>query len=171
MEVFDLYDKGFNKLKKTMVRGSSNNVGEYHLVVHMWFKNKEGKYLIQQRNKPTDRIPYLWFCTGGAAISGETSIEAAIRETKEELGIELESHKFKLNSRYFINQPDTNYVTDVYLIKEDIFIEDLILNKVEVKDVAYKTIDEIKDMIIQKQFWGLELQEAGEGYLDNLENS
>jgi 8-oxo-dGTP pyrophosphatase MutT (NUDIX family) len=154
-----------------MVRGSTNNEGEYHLVVHMWFRNKEGKYLIQQRNKLTDRIPYQWFCTGGAATSGDTSLEAAMRETKEELGIEIEAYKFKHINRYFVDEPGTNYITDVYLIEEDILIKDLTLDKVEVKDVAYKTISEIKEMIRNKKFWNLERQEARQGYLDALEKN
>ncbi len=169
MEIFDLYDKDFNKLSKTMVRGTTNNHGEYHLVVHMWFRNKDGKYLIQQRNKLTDRVPYQWSCTGGAAISGDTSLIAAVRETKEELGVEIDSQKFKLINRYFMDEIDTSYITDVYLIEEDILIKDLILDKVEVKDVAYKTINEIREMILQKKFWNLERQETREGYLDALE--
>ncbi len=31
----------------------------------------------------------MWECTGGSALIGETSKEAAIRETKEELGIDV----------------------------------------------------------------------------------
>ena len=171
MEIFDLYDKDFNKLDKTMVRGSTNNPGEYHLVVHMWFRNKAGKYLIQQRNKQTDRIPHQWFCTGGAAVSGDTSLQAAMRETKEELGLDLDSSKFKHISQYFMDQSDTNYITDVYLIEEDILIKDLILDTVEVRDVAYKTMDEIKEMIRNKQFWNLERQETRQGYISTLEKS
>ena len=171
MEIFDLYDRNFNKLNKTMVRGTTNEKGEYHLVVHMWFRNKEGKYLIQQRNKLSDRIPYQWFCTGGAAISGNTSLEAAMRETKEELGIELESQRFKLVNRYFMEEPKANYITDVYLIEKEILIEDLTLDKVEVRDVAYKTIEEIKEMIEQKKFWNVERLETRQGYLDTLEKN
>ncbi len=162
MEVFDLYDKEFNKLDKTMDRGTTNNPGEYHLVVHMWFRNSKGEYLVQQRNKETDEIPYQWAATGGAATTGDSSIEAAIRETEEELGLSIDKSKFQLVGRYFTENHIANYITDAYLIEEDILLNQLKIDTVEVREVDYKSMDEIKNMISNKQFWTYR-------YLDDLE--
>ena len=82
MELFDLYDKDGNKLNKKIVRGSDIQSGEYHKIVHIWIRNKKGEYLIQQRNKSTDTIPYQWAPTTGSVASGETPIDTAIREAK-----------------------------------------------------------------------------------------
>ena len=171
MEIFDLYDKDFNLLEKKMVRGTTNNKGEYHLVTHIWFKNSEGKYLVQQRNKTTDRVPYQWAATGGAAISGDNSIKTAIKETYEELGIKLKEKQFTLLNRYFCDGETTNFISDLYIVKEDILLKDLKIDTVEVRDVAYKTMPEIKEMIKNNQFWNYERILSRKGYFDLLEKS
>ena len=113
MERFDLYDKHMNKLNETIARGEHSGEGKYHLVVHIWLRNDKGEYLIQQRNKIEDIVPYQWAITGGAVLAGESSIEGAIRETQEEIGIELRPDQFELKKRYFIastgKPPDRNY--------------------------------------------------------------
>jgi 8-oxo-dGTP pyrophosphatase MutT (NUDIX family) len=171
MEVFDLYDSQFNKLQKKMIRGGTNQEGEYHLVVHIWFKNSKGQFLIQQRNKQEDSVPYQWAATGGAAIAGDSSIEAAIRETKEELGLTLRKDQLKLVKRYFIDHHISNYITDLYIVKEDILIEDLIIDTLEVRDVAYKTMSEIKEMIRKNEFWNYARLLERSDYFELLEKS
>lgn len=171
MEIFDLYDENFNILDNKMIRGTTNNKGEYHLVAHIWFKNSEGKYLIQQRNKTTDRIPYQWAATGGAAVSGDNSIKTAVKETFEELGVKFEEEKFILLKRYFCEDETANFITDLYIVKEDILLKDLKLDKVEVRDVAYKTMPEIKEMIKNNEFWNYERILTRSGYFDLLEKS
>lgn len=174
MEIFDLYDCTGTKIGKTMNRGETNNPGEYHLVVHIWFKNSNNKFLIQQRNKKEDVIPFQWAATGGAAIAGDTSIEAAHRETLEEIGLDLPFNKFELLKRYYIKvggKNTTNYITDLYIVKEDILLKDLKLDTLEVRDVAYKSMEEIKNMIQNKLFWDYERILERQGYFSLLEKS
>ncbi|MCF7926100.1 MAG: NUDIX domain-containing protein [Candidatus Izimaplasma sp.] len=171
MEIFDLYDAEFNKLDKTMPRGGSNNPGEYHLVVHVWIEVSKGKYLIQQRNKSTDLVPFQWGITSGAAIKGDTSINAAIRETKEEIGLILDAEDLNLIKRYFISHPTSNYITDVYLVKKSLALTSLILDPNEVKQVAVKTLPQIKEMIKQKTFWDYERLLERTGYFNVIERS
>jgi 8-oxo-dGTP pyrophosphatase MutT (NUDIX family) len=153
MEYFDLYDRNFNKLDKKMIRGGHNEVGEYHLVVHIWIRNSEGKYLVQERNKDTDVIPHQWAATGGAVIAGETSIEGAIRETYEEIGVLLKEEDLILKKRYFVDHEQSNYITDLYLVEKDLKIDELVLDYDEVASVKYFTLDEIYDLIKQNKHW------------------
>lgn len=171
MELFDLYDKNFNKLPNTMERGSENDEGEYHLVVHVWIRNSKNEYLIQQRNKLTDRIPFQWACTAGAVRSGETSMEGALRETKEEIGIALEKDKLSLCRRYFVEDPKANYIVDCYLYESDILLTDCIIDTVEVRDIKYATMKTIRDMIVSNKFWDAERHKSRKGYLALLEKS
>ena len=171
MEVFDLYDNNFNKLDRKMVRGGTNNEGEYHLVVHIWFRNSKGEYLIQQRNKKEDSVPYQWAATGGAAISGDNSIQTAIKETYEEIGLKLEPNQLQLVKRYFIENHISNYITDLYIVKEDILIEDLTIDTLEVRDVAYKTMNQIKEMIRNNEFWNYARLMERSDYFELLEKS
>ena len=169
MEVFDLYDSEFNKLNKDMVRGSANNDGEYHLVVHIWIRNSSGQYIIQQRNKASDRVPYQWACTAGAVQKNESSIEGAIRETQEEIGVHLTKEQFSLVHRYFVDDKVANYIVDCYLVEADIELQDLTIDTVEVKDIMYKDMSGIKEMIRNNQFWDAERHNSRKGYLDLLE--
>jgi len=171
MELFDLYDNLGNKLHRTMERGTPNNEGEYHLVAHIWIRNSEGKYLIQQRNKLSDRIPHQWACTGGAVTSGEHSMQGAIRETYEEIGVLFQPEQLKLVKRFFVDDDFTNYITDLYLIEADVLIKDLKLDTVEVKQCAYYTLDEIQQLIKDKKHWNYERFATRQGYFKALEDN
>ena len=65
--------------------------GAYHLVVHVCLFSAAGKMLIQQRQPFKEGFPNLWDLTvGGSALAGETSRQAAVRETAEEIGYRLD---------------------------------------------------------------------------------
>lgn len=58
--------------------------------VMVWIRNAEtGKYLVSQRSADKDTDPLKWETVAGHAISGETSLGAALREVYEEVGISL----------------------------------------------------------------------------------
>lgn len=171
MEWFDLYDKDGTKLTKKMPRGGSNHPGEYHLVVHVWIRDRQDRYLIQQRNKTSDLVPHQWGITGGAVTSGETSWSGALRETWEEIGLKMDEAKLRLVHRYVIDHPKSNYITDLYLYEEDVLLNDLKLDTVEVRNVDYKTMDEIRTMIAEGTFWDYERLLERQGYLALLEMS
>lgn len=171
MEIFDLYDRNGTKLNKTMERGGSNGNGEYHMVTHIWFRNSKNQYLIQQRNKQEDLVPYQWAATGGAILQGETSIEGTLREVREELGLELKEEDLILVKRYYITHPISNYITDLYLVKMDIDLSTLRLDPTEVKAVGYKTMEEIKTMVKEHTFWDYTHMMERRDYLSILEKS
>lgn len=93
-EYWDLFDENRHYLGITHKRGDVIPDGMYHLVVHAWIMDKSGHFLISQRQRGrTDEL--LWERTGGSVLAGETSIEGALREIQEELGIDLH------NSQHF----------------------------------------------------------------------
>ena len=171
MEIFDLYDASGIKLNKTAKRGSSLNKGEFHLVVHVWIRNSKGEYLIQKRSKTTDKVFGMWASTAGAAITGDTSLNAAIRETYEEIGLLLNESELKLLKRYYIIDSKASYITDLYLVNRDVLIKDLKLDKLEVSECDYKTLDEILEMIKNKEFWNYAHLLQRIDYMEILEKS
>jgi len=52
-------------------------------------KNKEGEYLFQMRDSNAKWEPLSWAVFGGAVDKGEGALEAAVREIKEELDLEV----------------------------------------------------------------------------------
>ena len=87
-EIWDIYDGNEGKTGRVMKRGIPQE-GDYMLCVHVYLHTPEGKFLMQKRSMSKQSHPGEWDVTGGAVLSGETSIEGAIRETKEEVGIVL----------------------------------------------------------------------------------
>lgn len=88
MELWDAYDASFKKTpNKTIVRGEPIPSGIYHLVCDILVKHIDGTYLLMKRDF---RKHYggMWEATaGGSALVGETPLQCAIRELKEETGI------------------------------------------------------------------------------------
>ncbi len=89
MELWDLYSADRIKIGTDHVRGAEIPDGCYHLVVHVWIKNSKGQYLISKRAEDRPTFPNMWECVGGSVIKGENSLEGALREVKEEVGIDL----------------------------------------------------------------------------------
>ena len=76
-------------LGKDHVRGEQLPIDGYHLVVHVCIRNSKGQYLISQRSANRPTYPLMWESVGGSVVKGEDSLLGAIRETKEEVGVDL----------------------------------------------------------------------------------
>ena len=124
---------------------------EYHIVVNVWIKNTEGKWLISKRS-PNKHYGNLWECPGGSAISGEDSLSAALREVKEELGVELKSENgylFTTAIRQYRSFPD---FLDVWVFNQDVDINTVVLQAGETCDAKWKTSEEILKMAENGEF-------------------
>ena len=108
-EIWDAYDNAFNKIKNvTLVRGEPIPDGMYHLVGEVIVKHIDGTYLIMQRDFKK-HFGGMWELTaGGSALLGETPLECAVRELREETGIE--TTKIKEIGRVVIDVHHSLYV-------------------------------------------------------------
>jgi len=70
------------------------------------FVNEQGYLLLMKRSDDCASFPGHWGLVGGYIDSGETPEEAAIREAKEEIGVDIEVLKFL--GRYH-NTPSPHY--------------------------------------------------------------
>ena len=146
-ELWDIYNAAGVKTGDVIRRDELLKQGQYHLVVHIWIKNDEGKWLIQKRADHVEWAPGLWAMTGGSAISGEDSVTAAIRETKEELGMDIDASQMKFISRIIRNTA----FTDVWVAESNALLKDMKLEHA-VSDVKYVTIEELNRMIKAGEF-------------------
>ena len=146
VEYWDLYDKDGNKLYKTVKRGDKLNNDEYHLVVNVWIKNKNNEFLISQRSS-TKAHPLMWEITGGSVLKGESSLDGALREVYEELGLKLNRNSAKFIGRANRYYPNCNDILDVWLFEIDDNNMNLIsIQKEELNDAKWASIDEIKEI-------------------------
>lgn len=99
MERWDLRDGEGIPTGETMERGEHLKPGQYHLVVHIWVIDGQGRLLIQKRAAHLKLMPDVWAATGGSAVAGEDSHTAAARELREELGIETAGEDLRFAGR------------------------------------------------------------------------
>lgn len=85
-ELWDAYDREGNPLGFDLVRGEPLPEGVYHLVVEIFAMTADGRVLITQRH-PDKHWGGCWEYTGGSVVKGETPVEGALRELREETGI------------------------------------------------------------------------------------
>ena len=140
MELWDLYTKDRVKTGETMVRGDKQPEDTYRIVVHLCLFNSKGEMLIQQRQPFKKGWSNMWDITvGGSAVSGDESWQAIQRETKEELGLDLDFS----DQRPAITVSFPDGFDDMYVIQKDLDISELKLQYEEVQGVKWASKEEI----------------------------
>lgn len=156
-EYLDILDEQGNKTGRIKSRNQVHQDGDWHRVVHVWIYNSRGEILLQRRSITKDcNAGMLDISSAGHLLAGETSIEGAIREINEELGLcilesELQFIKTfqtrKEHSSSFINCE----FSDIYLLKIDKELKCFALQKEEISDIYFISYLEFKRMVAQKQ--------------------
>ena len=154
-EIWDLYDENRELLGKEHVRGEQLPIDGYHLVVHVWIRNSKGEYLISQRsaNRPTFQL--MWECVGGSVLKGEDSLQGAIREAKEEVGVELNPENGQVlftQTRKIIEGKIFNDIMDVWLFEYDGEVDLGNATTDEVAQVAWMNRNQIKELFDANMF-------------------
>lgn len=88
LELWDAYDKDFNRIPDTaLIRGEAIPEGLYHLVSEVIVRHTDGSWLLMLRDS-RKHFGGMWEATaGGSALQGESPIDCAKRELREETGI------------------------------------------------------------------------------------
>ena len=149
MEYWDILDENGNKTGRTVKRGAPMSRGEYHLVVDIWIRNSKGEYLISKRTPTKFPEPGKWSPTCGNAVTGDDSITAALRETKEELGITLDPTGGRKIKTYKVG---INTIVDVWLFHREVDLNTIVLQAEEADGVMWAAPEAIKRMIKNGEF-------------------
>ena len=157
MEKWDLYTKYREKTGKEHIRGEKIPDGFYHLVVHVWIRNCKGEYLMAQRSASRPTFPLMWECVGGSVLKGESSIDGALREVKEEVGLDLEQDSGKLLFSKIRGRDDKyeckvfNDIMDVWLFDYDGELQLEAATTDEVAACKWMTVSEIRQLYEDKK--------------------
>ena len=141
-EYWDVYDENRIFQNKVIRRGDTFNDGEYYVCCEVWLQNSKGEFLITQRH-PDKKAGGLWEFVGGGVLAGETTVQAALREVKEEIGISLAANELSLLHVY----KHKNYFMDIYLVKKDMNIQNIVLDKNETVSAKWVSKEELLVMI------------------------
>ena len=137
--------------------------GNYHLIVHAWICNSKGEFLTTRRAFELKRFPGMWEVPSGAAMAGESSLTAAIRETKEESGITLLPENAKLFSSTRHDSRHDGTFHDNWLFRQEYNLSDVVLQDGETIDAKTANYLEISDMMACGEFIGRDIfSEFGE---------
>ena len=140
-EYFDLYTADRRRTGRRIQRGAPIPRGEYHIVVQIMTVNSRGEILLTQR-VPQKTSGGRWECSGGCAISGETSRDAAVRELFEETGIRAYTGEISLEWTLTTD----SMIRDFYMVHKDVTIDRLVLQSSEVCAAKWVTYDRLLEM-------------------------
>lgn len=140
----DLYNDKLEKTGLTYFKGDKIPEGYYPMVVMIAIQNSENKFLMQKRvlNKGGD-----WGVTGGHPKAGENCIEGIITEVKEELGFDISGNEII----EFDSGCDGKDCFRMYYTKMDLDINELNIQKEELTEVKWFSIEELQDMVDSKE--------------------
>ena len=154
-EIWDLYDENRELLGKDHVRGEQLPIDGYHLVVHVWIRNSKGEYLISQRSANRPTFPLVWECVDGSVIKGEDSLQGALREVKEEVGVDLlpeKGHVILSDINKIEFGKVVNKIVDVWLFEYDGEVDLSNATTDEVAQVAWMNRSQIKELFDANMF-------------------
>ena len=143
MEYRDLYDENKRLTGEKIRKDDIVPNGKYYITVVVWIENYRGEFLLQINKKYN-----MWATTGGHPKSGETSLDGIVTEIKEELGIDVLEDRLKL---FKTIKTEDDFV-DLYYLKEDIDLNNIIKQKEEVADVKWFSISKIEELISNNLF-------------------
>jgi 8-oxo-dGTP diphosphatase len=145
LELWDLLDGDRKPLCRTHRRGRELNPGEYHVVVEIWTVNRRGELLVTLRDPQKETWPGKWENTGGSAVAGETSLQAAVRELREETGIAASENEL---TPLGVSRAEGAF-HDLYALCRDVHLRSLTLQPGETVDARWVTPVQLEAMIVE----------------------
>lgn len=147
-ELVDICDENNNLISKKM-KSVAHEFGFWHRAATIWIYNQKGEILLQLRAKDKELAPNLWdISVAGHIGSGEEPLDAAIREVREEIGLEITKKdlKFSRIRKYSMNHGKilNREFYYIYFLKFDGNPDDLVLQKEEVQKVRFFSTKELE---------------------------
>ena len=147
MEYWDIYDEKKQKTGRTMKRNDWNmKPDEFHLTVLGVLQRPDGKFLITKRRMDKEWAAGWWEVPGGGVRAGEESKEAAMREVKEETGLDVSNAGGGYVFTYQRINPEekNNYFVDIYKFVLEFDEKDVKVQDEEVAGFEIATVEQIK---------------------------
>ena len=135
MEFWDLVDEQ-GRFLRTVRSDSKLKKEEYHFAVEIWPINSQGEILLQKRSVFCEVLPGVWGLTTGRVQAGETTIQGAVRELREELSL-FAAEKELIFLKRIVRKDGTHLIWDVFSYKTDVQTSTLCLQPEEVEDVCW----------------------------------
>ena len=151
-ELIDVVDEN-NIVVGQEMRDVVHSKGLFHRAVNIFIFNSNGQILLQKRSATKDVCPSTWDLSTSETLKvEETYLQAAIRGLQEELGINSKLTKIRnvhlQKNEYFDGKIKDYEFVELY---KAVHSGKIRLDKNEVSNVCFFTIEEIKNMINQNK--------------------
>ena len=155
MELFDVIDSKGNPTGQIVSREKAHAEGIMHRTAHIWIiREMDGRVqiLLQKRSQNKDSFPGKFDTSSAGHIQAvDEPLESALRELKEELGISAAPEQLHFAGTFSISFVKEFYgkvfrdeeVAFVYIYKEPVNTDELILQKEEVETVQWFDPEEV----------------------------
>ena len=151
MEIWDAYYKNGIKAGFDLVRDEAIPDELYHLVCEIIVKHIDGTYLLMQRDFQKKGWPGKYEASaGGSALKGETPIQGAIRELREETGIVA----YDLKQIYHTVSEGQHSIYYGYLCLTDCEKDSIVLQKGETISYKWVNAKELLEIIDSQEYVG-----------------
>ncbi len=148
-ELMDLYTKDGKPTGHTIQRGEGKDRW-FTMGTHVFIYDNKGRFLLQKRSQDKEFRPGQWEITMGHVLAGESPMECAMREVKEELGVQLPLEEFVKIYRWV--EAEAHMLTDIFFVRADLEESTLTLQKEEVMGVQWVTKAEMLNLIRQMNY-------------------
>lgn len=153
MELLDVVDENNNLIGKREDKEIVHKKGLWHREVAIWIMNNKGEILLQKRASSKKQNPNKWGLTAGHIDAGESVEEGMHREILEELGVDLKDFSKIRIDKIQENHPNNiinNYFAYVFFAKVNYNIEDFTIQKEELSELKYTTLEELEKIVENK---------------------
>lgn len=161
MEYLDVVDMNGNPTGEVVARTIAHRDGYRHRTSHVWIvRRHHGKVqiLLQKRCKDKDSFPECYdISSAGHIPAGCDFAESAIRELKEELGLDVKEEELldcgivsiKLETQFHGEPFNDDQVAKVFLLWKDIEESDIVVQKEEIDSVMWIDFELCMEAVIQ----------------------
>jgi isopentenyldiphosphate isomerase len=160
---------------KSALKSEIHSKGYYHNTAHVWFYTKDSEILLQQRAASKIICPLLWdVSVAGHIDAGETLKSGALREIKEEIGLDInEGDLFKIGMfecfQSYENGIVDNEFHHTFICELEVGLSALIPQKSEVEALKLVTLEDFKSKLDNSDTSGHFVASNREYYLKVLE--
>ena len=150
MELIQIVDENGNFTGQIMDRKEAHDKNLLHNEIAVFIINDKKQVLLQKRSANKRFNPNKWALCAGHVDAGESLEIAALREIKEEIGLDVLIDELKpFLEREFTIRDSNSHITYFYYIKCNKSEDEFIIQNEELSEVKWFDINKVIDMIKQ----------------------
>ena len=151
MELIQIVDENGNFTGEVMDKEEAHDKNLLHNEIGVFIINDNKQVLLQKRSANKRFNPNKWALCAGHVDAYESLEDAALREMKEEVGLEVDKEDLKPFAEREITIRESNsHITYFYYVKSNKKESDFVIQEEELSEVKWFDIDTVIDMIKNK---------------------